>query len=966
MAFFLHLIIFCLVLFLILSAPTNQEKAQNENYQNVLDVNKFGNGSKEKLSHSMINNLTMCERNISFNQTLNERCICVSQELCLTLNPVTNDSLNENFFKAVSFLEDLEKNLISLVTMKTVQSNDETDLSHNKRVSGRFKVFCQNSGAINLKTRRTVCHSPLPTRGFTIERFHDRNSLRSNITYEYSYHDKTTQTVVKAVLYLLTILMISRRISFKVKLSENKNPSLISFTSHDKFVDLDIYSMLKSYTDKKIDISSIFKDSDASLFALKTRAFSYLRNCFAYPVFNMARLASYRHIASAQSPVSFVELSEAGFRYSGQESIVCESCLKSNPLMSVVSSPSNAVYHSQGCVRIKSATSTEESPDRGASCIDSTATNQQETVSSFTSSIGELLPTVLAYFQELANEVQEYSFNVPRSINTDLFRNQFSRNACNRNSAAHAKYFPLESLNIQSLPRENQDELVFQLVKILAKLTVKIECTENNTCGSGYIVNYACKELSTNELQAVPSLNGKLGDLVHQQKLGVIYVQTTSHVVLDGQGVVRDTEVTLSLDNNIYKNVKLSGKSVLFHSKKGIFQSILICLTPDLNIIRTLDKLQNDLIDHVKRIPNSLKESMSQSVYVISHPHGEEKMLSFGKALPRNYIIFSDNERGDCLVELKDPLKTSDLDENKRTALVYDSLTCNGSSGALVITFKRSSDSSDWRLDIWTHNAINDLDEMGVAAPREYLLVSGRSITRSQDGASNLPAPNVLSSAGVPPPQSLNGDFPLYPMYSRLQKRRESLQSWMFSNILDPNMLAQIGFFYAGYGDCVRCFQCGLGLRSWKLGDDVLVEHTKFRPSCSLLQSILARRNSNSTNEDQSPAQTAAPLNDSNGLDTPKFQMLLAPRSTQNTAVNTEQPSSTQSNAIGQSSLPEGSSTVNQLSYFFTATKKLHQGSREKKSKFITIMHGACDNNIVTQKIIHKTLYQLLSLVKEI
>uniref|UniRef100_A0A2C9M4R3 Uncharacterized protein n=1 Tax=Biomphalaria glabrata TaxID=6526 RepID=A0A2C9M4R3_BIOGL len=255
---------------------------------------------------------------------------------------------------------------------------------------------------------------------------------------------------------------------------------------------------------------------------------------------------------------------------------------------------------------------------------------------------------------------------------------------------------------------------------------------------------------------------------------------------------------------------------------------------------------------------------------------------------------------------------------------------------------------------------------MGVAAPREYLLVSGRSITRSQDGVSNLPAPNVLSSAGVPPPHSLNGDFPLYPMYSRLQKRRESLQSWMFSNILDPNMLAQIGFFYAGYGDCVRCFQCGLGLRSWKLGDDVLVEHTKFRPSCSLLQSILARRNIQSTNEDQSPAQTAAPLNDSNGLDTPKFQMLLAPRSTQNTAVNTEQPSSTQSNAIGQDSMPEGSSTVNQLSYFFTATKKLHQGSREKKSKFITIMHGACDNNIVTQKIIHKTLYQLLSLVKEI
>ncbi|CAL1539062.1 unnamed protein product, partial [Lymnaea stagnalis] len=75
---------------------------------------------------------------------------------------------------------------------------------------------------------------------------------------------------------------------------------------------------------------------------------------------------------------------------------------------------------------------------------------------------------------------------------------------------------------------------------------------------------------------------------------------------------------------------------------------------------------------------------------------------------------------------------------------------------------------------------------------------------------------------------------PSYPVYIAYEKRRESLTEWKHRDLLDPNTVAAAGFFYAA--DCVRCFQCGLGLRSWKPGDDIHEKHRKHRPSCPFLQ----------------------------------------------------------------------------------------------------------------------------------
>ncbi|XP_055882848.1 E3 ubiquitin-protein ligase XIAP-like isoform X3 [Biomphalaria glabrata] len=45
--------------------------------------------------------------------------------------------------------------------------------------------------------------------------------------------------------------------------------------------------------------------------------------------------------------------------------------------------------------------------------------------------------------------------------------------------------------------------------------------------------------------------------------------------------------------------------------------------------------------------------------------------------------------------------------------------------------------------------------------------------------------------------------------------------------------LSLAGFYYIGYGDCVRCFNCGGGLHDWKEDDDVWVEHSKWFPECT-------------------------------------------------------------------------------------------------------------------------------------
>ncbi|KAH9487787.1 Baculoviral IAP repeat-containing protein 3 [Bulinus truncatus] len=56
------------------------------------------------------------------------------------------------------------------------------------------------------------------------------------------------------------------------------------------------------------------------------------------------------------------------------------------------------------------------------------------------------------------------------------------------------------------------------------------------------------------------------------------------------------------------------------------------------------------------------------------------------------------------------------------------------------------------------------------------------------------------------------------------------------SHTKDIIKLANAGFYYAGYGDCTRCFCCGGGLEQQKEQNNVWVEHDKWFPSCTYLR----------------------------------------------------------------------------------------------------------------------------------
>ncbi|CAL1545883.1 unnamed protein product [Lymnaea stagnalis] len=72
--------------------------------------------------------------------------------------------------------------------------------------------------------------------------------------------------------------------------------------------------------------------------------------------------------------------------------------------------------------------------------------------------------------------------------------------------------------------------------------------------------------------------------------------------------------------------------------------------------------------------------------------------------------------------------------------------------------------------------------------------------------------------------------------YALRQKRLETFENWPRDHHLTPEDLSEAGFYYAGYGDCARCFYCGGGLRNWDDEDNVWVEHARWFPKCAYIR----------------------------------------------------------------------------------------------------------------------------------
>ncbi|WAR13962.1 DIAP2-like protein [Mya arenaria] len=73
---------------------------------------------------------------------------------------------------------------------------------------------------------------------------------------------------------------------------------------------------------------------------------------------------------------------------------------------------------------------------------------------------------------------------------------------------------------------------------------------------------------------------------------------------------------------------------------------------------------------------------------------------------------------------------------------------------------------------------------------------------------------------------------PKHPKYSTISSRKASFNQCAEIHIM-PRTLAEAGFYYAGIGDCTRCYWCGIGLRNWNREDDTWTEHARFSLDCN-------------------------------------------------------------------------------------------------------------------------------------
>lgn len=65
--------------------------------------------------------------------------------------------------------------------------------------------------------------------------------------------------------------------------------------------------------------------------------------------------------------------------------------------------------------------------------------------------------------------------------------------------------------------------------------------------------------------------------------------------------------------------------------------------------------------------------------------------------------------------------------------------------------------------------------------------------------------------------------------------RLKTFKNWDVA-FISKHTLALLGFYKFAPSDMVKCYFCGVEIGMWEENDDVLVEHMRWSPSCSLIR----------------------------------------------------------------------------------------------------------------------------------
>ena len=106
---------------------------------------------------------------------------------------------------------------------------------------------------------------------------------------------------------------------------------------------------------------------------------------------------------------------------------------------------------------------------------------------------------------------------------------------------------------------------------------------------------------------------------------------------------------------------------------------------------------------------------------------------------------------------------------------------------------------------------------------------NSNSTTNSNSGNTNNSSPS-FQQLGIITERPKRADLALR------ANRLATFNEWPRGHHLNVDDLTDAGFYFAGYGDCARCFFCGGGLRNWEINDNVWVEHARWFPRCAYMR----------------------------------------------------------------------------------------------------------------------------------
>lgn len=134
-------------------------------------------------------------------------------------------------------------------------------------------------------------------------------------------------------------------------------------------------------------------------------------------------------------------------------------------------------------------------------------------------------------------------------------------------------------------------------------------------------------------------LSGVRKYLPYGRKNGYVYIETSRHLVRDN-AEAENTTVEFFYDQPNRRGVIVAkGVSVCHSCDLGDSKSILVCRTSDATLVNMVKDSTEEMESLAKNLPQNIKEGMMRRIFMFSHPHGTEKVFSFGEYVIVKYRL---------------------------------------------------------------------------------------------------------------------------------------------------------------------------------------------------------------------------------------------------------------------------------------------------------------------------------------